>query len=416
LSEHLFVSGFPVIGFVFRPASSAKDPRCCPTLAFVACGLVAVVLAGPVCDRTGILGVASVRAQETPRLELVRIRTDKVPSLETRGVVLLEAEDGGLLLQRPDGALLTVDKPDLLSRESLGVPFAPLSGHEQARALLDELGPGWQAFQTKRYVVCTQAPRHYAEWCATLLERLRFAFDNFWKQRGFDLAEPQFPLVALILRDERSFLEYGAALGHDLRGTVGFYDLSSNRVVFFDFSGGANERDLRARMAGAAKQVATVVHEATHQMAFNTGLQTRLADNPLWLTEGMAMYFETPDLSTDKGWKTVGAINDLRLAQFRAGLARRPGDSLATLVADDARFTDPERMGAAYAEAWLLTHYLVKTRPAEYAKYVRAVGRKPRLVFNTREERLAEFQDAFGDPSGKLDKELLKYASRLKGR
>jgi hypothetical protein len=97
-------------------------------------------------------------------------------------------------------------------------------------------------------------------------------------------------------------------------------------------------------------------------------------------------------------------------------LARRPGDSLATLVADDARFTDPERMGAAYAEAWLLTHYLVKTRPAEYAKYVRAVGRKPRLVFNTREERLAEFQDAFGDPSGKLDKELLKYASRLKGR
>lgn len=355
-------------------------------------------------------------AADTPLLERLKIRTESNPQLEFRGTVLLEAEDGGLLVQRADGGLIPVDKPDVLSREPLGVPFAPLSGHEQARALLDELGAGWQSFETKRYVVCSQAPRHYAEWCATLLERLRFAFDNFWTQRGFDLAEPEFPLVALILKDERTFLEYGASLGHDLRGTVGFYDIASNRVVFFDFSGGANERDLRSRMTGAAKQVATVVHEATHQMAFNTGLQTRLADNPLWLTEGLAMYFETPDLSTDKGWKTIGAVNDLRLGQFRADLGRRPGDSLSTLIAEDTRFTDPERMGSAYAESWVLTHFLVKTRAADYARYMREVGRKPRLVFNTREERLSEFRAVFGDSLEKLDKELLKYAGRLRGR
>jgi hypothetical protein len=358
----------------------------------------------------------TTHAQDAPLFELLKIRTDKTPQLEFRGTVLLEAEDGGILVQRPDGGLVPVDKPDVLSREPLGQPFAPLSGHEQARALLDELGTGWQSFETKRYVVCSQAPRYYAEWCATLLERLRFAFDNFWKQRGFDLSEPEFPLVALILKDERSFLAYGASLGHDLRGTVGFYDISSNRVVFFDFSGGANERDLRSRMTGAAKQVATVIHEATHQMAFNTGLQTRLADNPLWLTEGLAMYFETPDLSTDKGWKTIGAVNDLRLGQFRADLGRRPADSLSTLIADDSRFTDPERMGSAYAESWVLTHYLIKTRAADYSRYMREVGRKPRLVFDTREERLAEFRAVFGDSLEKLDKEFLKYASRLRPR
>ena len=48
----------------------------------------------------------------------------------------------------------------------------------------------------------------------------------------------------------------------------------------------------------------TVIHEATHQIAFNCGLHTRYADNPLWLTEGMALYFETPDLRSRSGWRT----------------------------------------------------------------------------------------------------------------
>ena len=88
--------------------------------------------------------------------------------------------------------------------------------------------------------------------------------------------------------------------------------------------------------------VATIIHEATHQIAFNCGLQTRFADIPLWVSEGIAVYFETPDLTNSKGWKEIGAVNRPRLDRFREYLTRRPADSLSTLISDDTRLRDSE--------------------------------------------------------------------------
>ena len=57
----------------------------------------------------------------------------------------------------------------------------------------------------------------------------------------------------------------------------------------------------------ALRTVSTIVHEATHQIAFNCGLHTRLSDCPRWFSEGIAMYFETPDLRSAKGWNRASA-------------------------------------------------------------------------------------------------------------
>ena len=38
----------------------------------------------------------------------------------------------------------------------------------------------------------------------------------------------------------------------------------------------------------------------------NTGLQTRYADNPFWVSEGLAVFFETPDLRSKNGWNAIG--------------------------------------------------------------------------------------------------------------
>jgi hypothetical protein len=67
----------------------------------------------------------------------------------------------------------------------------------------------------------------------------------------------------------------------------------------------------------AVPLVATIVHEATHQIAFNCGLQQRYADIPLWLCEGMAVYFEAPDLTSTRGWRGIGRVNYPRLETFR---------------------------------------------------------------------------------------------------
>jgi hypothetical protein len=145
----------------------------------------------------------------------------------------------------------------------------------------------------------------------------------------------------------------------------------------------------------------------------------------LWLTEGMAMYFETPDLTPPSpplrkggnggvGWRTVGQVNRPRSQQFQAALANRPADALVRLLHSDDRFRDAATAGDAYAEAWTLTYFLLKTRRAEYVEYLKRIAAKPRLVWNTPEERLADFRAAFGDDVEALDREFVRYAARLR--
>jgi hypothetical protein len=362
-----------------------------------------------------VVMAADAPAVASQPLERIVIRPMEGEQRELLARILVVAEDGGLLAQTADGAIWPVDTPELVSREKTEGTFLPENGHAVARRLLGERGPGWQVFETKHYVVCTQSSRAYAEWCAALFERLFFAFENFWKQRDLPLVEPEFPLVALIFENEAAFIAYGRSLGHDLTGAVGFYDVKSNRIAFYDLVSGG-DRDIARQMQAATHQVATIIHEATHQIAFNSGLHTRLADNPLWLTEGMAMYFETPDLKTEKGWKTVGAVNELRLPELKRSLQAAGPGSLERLISSDELFTSPETQATAYAQAWGLSYHLIKTRGKDYARYLRVIGAKQRLEWDTPETRRADFKAAFGDDLSRFEKDWLKAMSRLRGK
>ena len=158
----------------------------------------------------------------------------------------------------------------------------------------------------------------------------------------------------------------------------------------------------------AQRTVATVVHEATHQIAFNCGLHARYSDCPMWFSEGIALYFETPDLGSSKGWRTVGAVNQPRLSQFRQYLNGRPDDALATLVRDDERFRDTKKSPDAYAEAWALTYFLVRKRSEQYVAYLKMLSEKTPLLYDDQEARLKQFRRVFGDLRA-LDAEFLRY-------
>jgi hypothetical protein len=158
----------------------------------------------------------------------------------------------------------------------------------------------------------------------------------------------------------------------------------------------------------AERTVATVIHEATHQLAFNSGLQTRFADNPFWLSEGLAIYFESPDLSSRRGWKRVGEINETRLRGMRDYLARRPATSLASLITDDQRFRQTQEAKDAYAEAWSLCYFLIRRHPDGFRRYLEIIRGKQALGRDTPEQRLREFQEAFGVDLTSLDRDLLR--------
>lgn len=358
-------------------------------------------------------------ARRDPLYEF-RFLSDSRDLLTVPGRIHVTAQDGGLLIEGRDGRLWTIEPSQLQSRKELKGPFLPAAEQELSRLLPAELGADFQVYTTRHYVLCYRTSREYAHWCGALFERLHAGFYNFWKQRGWELPESEFPLIAVILPDAASFSAFATRdAGAEYANAQGYYRIATNRMVLFDqtSSGGKPARsiaEIQRRIETAPRNIATIVHEATHQIAFNSGLHTRYADNPLWLTEGMAMYFETPDVQSRSGWKTIGAVNPLRLQPFRASLSRRPADSLRTMLQSDARFTAAESMGEAYAEAWAFSYFLIRTRKEAYTNYVRAIGKKPMLKWGTPTERLAEFQQFFGPDLAKLDSEFLKFIRTLK--
>jgi hypothetical protein len=128
----------------------------------------------------------------------------------------------------------------------------------------------------------------------------------------------------------------------------------------------------------------------------------------------MAIYFETPDLQSSTGWRTIGSVNRVRLQGFREYLPRRKPESLKTLLVDDDRMRDSRTALDAYAEAWALNYFLIRQRPKQYVEYLKVLGQKPPLAQYSAETRLREFQQAFGENLGQLDAEFLRYMSKVR--
>lgn len=338
------------------------------------------------------------------------------------GEVLVEAVDGGILLQGTDGRQWAIQPEEIENSRDVSEPLKPMTNDEMEKAMLAELPGGFNALRTDHYLILYNTTKAYSQWTGNLLERLYKAHFAFWKKKGVELVEPRFPLVAIIFDTKESYREYASKeLGDSVDAIIGYYHLQSNRITMFDLTGveGLLPNNAKVsrnvllnevlRQPGAERTVATIVHEAFHQLAYNTGLQVRLADNPFWVSEGMAVYFESPDFSSSQGWSTIGKVNQYNLREFSNYLRQRPADSLVTLLSDDQRFRNPATSTAAYAEAWALNYYLLRRRSKEYAEYLTFLAAKPPLGQSDPKVRIEEFKKYFGADLQKFDQQFLNY-------
>lgn len=388
--------------------------RIIPTVLCLLIVLCFLIVAGP--------AVAIDRVTFTPTARDANGDVVQLPEKTLEGRTLVEDPAGGRLLQTADGLLWTIPSGWNPSCKSDDRPFEPMDADELAASLLRELPPGFDVYKTKHYVLLYSTSRTYAKWCGSLVERLYMAFQNFWRRKKLDVQEPEFPLVAIIFGSQRDYANYASKeLGvprNQVGKIVGYYSMKTNRMVMYDITGTSASMNKRGRTAaqinkllskpGAAATTATIIHEATHQIAHNCGLHTRYADNPFWFIEGLALYFEVPDLKSSRGWRTIGALNPTRMRDFVKYTHRRPGDSLETLVKNDKRLRDLALAENGYAEAWALTYFLIRQRPKEYVEYVKRISAKKPCRDDTPEQRVETFLDVFGDPA-KLDREFLRY-------
>lgn len=343
--------------------------------------------------------------------------------LTLEGRVLVEAVDGGILLEDVERRLWSITPDRLKSRSETGHEFAALNATALGEALIGELGSDFAAHQTPHYVIFSNGPDAYVEWVGSLFERLQRAFLQTWKQAGWELPAPTEPLPAIVFRSQTEYAAFALKdAGPEVADKPGYYSIRTNRIVLYDLattgvSGSAMSRDeVERRVAAAPANVATIVHEATHQIAFNCGMHTRYADTPMWLAEGIAMYCETPDLRTGSGWRTIGKPNVNRLRQYREFAAsRRANGSMRTLIQDEARFRNPEAMADAYAESWGLVDYLMRDRREEFVTYLRRIAAKPRLTWDAAEARISDFEQTFGAVSD-VETACVAHVRRMRGR
>ena len=349
-----------------------------------------------------LLGWALATAGTAQAVERVTFTDSRDQRRSVVGEALAEARDGGLMLQADDGRIWTVQPDQLIGRTSDPHPLEPIDADEAARRLLAEMPEGFRIYSTDHYTICHNTSDTYVRSVGSLFEQLYRGFYSYWKNQDWELREARFPLTALVFADRASFVRYAQPeLGDAVENIIGYYNLETNRMTIFD-------------LPNAERKIATIVHEATHQLAYNSGLQQRFADNPMWVSEGLAVFFESPDFASLRGWRGVGRVNRLNLMRFRHYAAQRPADSLITLLSDDARFRQSATAVSAYAESWALNYFLLKMRRPQYVAYLKQLSQRPPLEQLQPRERLEQFQAAIGLDLQTLDRQFMIYMSRVR--
>lgn len=319
------------------------------------------------------------------------------------GAPLHQSEGWTSLLGR-DGRLSVFESRMAHNFSRVGDVFRPYTPAEMRARLLKEFGTGYQVSGTVHYLVVHREKLPSA-W-PQRFEDLYRGFVRYCTARGLAPRTPEFPLVAVIYGSAAEFRQHAEQESVRLGpGMIGYYSAVSNRVVMYEQT--AENGD------NWKLNAATIVHEATHQSAFNTGLHSRWSPAPRWIVEGLATMFESPavwDAQTNRPVRE--RINPAQLAAFREYVrSRRRTGTLMQIVTDDDSFrNDP---AAAYSEAWALTFYLAETSPRALQQYLVKTSTPSSSAPET-ERRVTDFVAAFGSDLAMVEARLLRFIADLK--
>lgn len=334
---------------------------------------------------------------------------------------LLAMDDYACWLMSPAGRIDRYQLKHISGMKRLSAKFRPRRTIELREELRQEFGKEFEFATSDHYIVCAKPGS--ARGFAKLFESVYRTFHNYFSVRGFRVDKPEFPLVAIVFPDQTAFANYCRQDGFPaFRGLMGYYLRTSNRVALFDAQATGGESTDTSQRRRAAYRVGTVmnaglqdtiIHEATHQVAFNVGLHSRIGDNPKWIVEGLATVFEAPGIRDSKSNSTLASrINRDRFVWFKNfAEKRRKPNSLESFLKVDIGFQTSAL--DAYSQAWALSFYLVETRPAAYAKYLKKVADRDPMESYTGKQRVADFQASFGGDLRLFEAGFLRYMDRL---
>jgi hypothetical protein len=334
-----------------------------------------------------------------------------------QGLLRAESSDGTILLEDALGKYHLLPPTQMQRRQQTSAVFQKLSDEDLMASLLAEVGDGFEVAETEHFLICTNSGAAYAEFCGKLLEKVYAEFFTWSENLQLSLTPPPRRLPILIFAAESEFQAHAVRIHPEtpFENTPGFYTVRDNQVLLWDLTRDRSLRfsAIRKKLSESPLQLATIVHEAVHQLAFNSGLQSRFADNPLWFSEGLALYFEQVSLRSPLLWSKPGLINSRHHPEFlRRTADERVPIPLPELLTSDRTFQTVESAPAAYAQSWALMAWLVRQHPEQLAQYIRQLQALQPLQPVSADHRIQMFQESLGSPLEEIPRDLIAWARR----
>jgi len=306
-----------------------------------------------------------------------------------------------------DGRIEQVD-PNKVEDPTILPYFRPYTQAHIRGQLLREFGQSYEVSGTGSYLIVH--PKGAKDLWAGRFEQLKRSMTHFFRSRGFPMKRCEFPLVGIVFYSESQYLNYcNRVLQQSMAGSYGVYSHKTNRIYLYDATQGVGEKSPLWE-----ENVATIMHEAAHQTAFNTGIHVRYAPAPVWTVEGLGCHFEGRGVYDSFAYKSASdRINVGRLRDFKSHVRDRSEYYFSSMIASDKIFKrDTAR---AYAAAWALTYYLSERESSNYTRYLREVAKHEALEYGYDDEaRIKEFARFFGSDLKMLAVRISRFIDGLK--
>ncbi len=309
-----------------------------------------------------------------------------------------------VVLFRRDGRITQLPAKDIKNLEVVEDHYKPFNRDEMVAKLRKEFGGRYQVSPTKNFVV-VHPPGSARKW-AQPFQDLYYRFGVYFKSRGVELEEPPVPLVAIVLKTRNEYDRFIKDYQPGMEYSAGYYSSRSNRIITYDHSNQAKWRSSED----------TLVHEATHQTAYNTGIHRRFASPPRWATEGLAQLFEAKGINNSRHY---GDLSDRVNAQALRELMKlyqkeKVAGAVQQLVRSDEMFrTD---LSKAYAVSWGVSLFLAENYPKKYVAYLAHDGDREAFRPHSEKARAKDFAKFFGVNFNNFDARMKTFFADLSKR
>jgi hypothetical protein len=273
--------------------------------------------------------------------------------------------------------------------------------------ILAHLGSRFRVLRSQHYLIFYSSPLSFAKRRKAQFENLYDKFYSYWEKKEFQLKTLDQRLVSILFESREEFQIYAKNNG-GLPQAGGYYWSKTNWTYFYDSGVSANIAKAEAQIEERKKQIkefeekikqpnfnlpqnkktltemkknlrkyedylenfvedqnlTITIHEATHQLCYNLGIIGLSDLCPTWVTEGIAVYFETG--TEDGSWQGPGRKNDSYIQEVKGASSQNKLPAFTQFLAiNQGFFSGGIDTGTGYALSWTLMYFLLRDKAYE---------------------------------------------------